>query len=155
MLSCPCGRFHVPSHLQVETVPVPAASCREGRAGASSRGPEGLTGRLVIRDGDRRRPTPFVVSLHPEACPFVGQTLSVECHGVLPDLLPASSGSVGFLDVEEQLYAHALFRTCRVAASGDEWQVFLGPPLDRREVSAEAIRDSLWQRFGVRASVRF
>ena len=138
-MSCPCGATHPPPHYHLEVVDA------EGKHTA---GP----GRMVVADRLRGAPpvnrytTPFRVTLSSSPCTFFGQAAAVVCHGRQGELLQTPAGTVGLLDLEEQLFTHGLFVRYSVYPEAAEWRVTLEPFADE-EVDVRAVQKGLCTRF--------
>jgi len=137
--SCPCGVTHPLPRYHLEVI---------DEQGTPSSGP----GRMVVSDrlgrdpAVARYPTPFRVTLSSSPCSFFGQTAAVTCHGRQGEQLKTPAGSVGLLDLEEQLFTHGLFVRHSVRVGDTGWHVTVQPFHDE-EVDVGAIEKGLCTRF--------
>jgi len=132
LLRCECGAFHPPDRAGFNIVEA------HGRAAAR-------TGSLTL-DGAGR--TPFVVSLESVACPFIGPTRSLVCHGREEQVVLSGPVPVGPADVENELCGFGVYveAQCRCMTGGLDVTV---TPYASEDFDASAATRALKRRFGL------
>lgn len=132
LLRCQCGAIHPPEHGAFDVVDARFQPCAS-------------PGILVLQPTG---PTPFYVSLDSVACPFVGQTRSIVCHGRESEVVLAPAGPVGPADVEEELSGAGIYvrSTCRCSADGIAVRV---TPFATEKLDVSSAAHALARRFGL------